>query len=476
MRLEDAPIQRKLVLVVLCATAVALLLTCAAFFVYEVRSFRATTIRQLEVLGRAIADNSTAALAFKNKADGTEVLGALRANPHIEAGALFDLQGRLFASYPPDLVDDTLPQIIDDSDFVLAGTHISGFVTVEQGGNRLGTLYLRSDLRAINQRLKLYLLITAGVFVGALVVAYALSTPLQRQISFPLLSLAAAARAISEQHDYSVRMPRGGRDEIGVLSQALNQMLKEIEQHVTEANQAAKTISSRNRELESLLYVISHDLREPLRTIQNFSELLDLEHRERQNDEGAHLIKRIRTAANRLEALLLDLLDVSRARRMTCPEVHVPARALVDAAMERIAARVAASEARVSVADDLPELFVDRMWATEAIQNLLTNALKYTCDGEAPEVTITGWRQEEEVGLVVADRGPGVPEELMSKIFELFQRGVGREVEGTGAGLAIVREVAEKHGGRAWVENRDGGGARFVLTFGRASNGSEQTP
>ena len=71
-----------------------------------------------------------------------------------------------------------------------------------------------------------------------------------------------------------------------------------------------------------------------------------------------------------------------------------------------------------------------------------------------------------QVGIVVRDRGPGVPPEHAERIFQLFQRAVGREVEGTGAGLAIVRQVAERHGGRAWVRPREGGGAEFILTFG----------
>jgi signal transduction histidine kinase len=118
-----------------------------------------------------------------------------------------------------------------------------------------------------------------------------------------------------------------------------------------------------------------------------------------------------------------------------------------------------------------------RTWATHGVYNLITNALKFRRDGEAPEVEIASYHPTvedgSEVGIVVRDYGPGVPPEHAERIFQLFQRAVGREVEGTGAGLAIVRQVAERHGGRAWVQAREGGGAEFVLTFGAKNRQNE---
>jgi signal transduction histidine kinase len=113
---------------------------------------------------------------------------------------------------------------------------------------------------------------------------------------------------------------------------------------------------------------------------------------------------------------------------------------------------------------------VDKTWATQAIYNLIANALKFSREGEAPDVEVAPYRPEgpgrNAVGIVVRDRGPGIAPEHTERIFQLFQRAVGREVEGTGAGLAIVRQIAERHGGSAWVEPRQGGGSEFIITFG----------
>ena len=127
----------------------------------------------------------------------------------------------------------------------------------------------------------------------------------------------------------------------------------------------------------------------------------------------------------------------------------------------------------------MPAVEVDPFCLRQAVSNLLSNALKFTREGASPEVCIRAYEQSPAKtdnaesgkatrpmgGLVIEDRGPGVEEHERERIFGLFQRGVSRDVPGTGAGLAIVAQVAERYGGRVWVENREDGGARFILAF-----------
>jgi signal transduction histidine kinase len=140
--------------------------------------------------------------------------------------------------------------------------------------------------------------------------------------------------------------------------------------------------------------------------------------------------------------------------------------------LQQLEARIERTRARVIVAEGLPHLAADKRWVTQAVFNLVANALKFTRDGQAPDVEIVAYRPGPRdpagEGLVVCDRGPGVPAGYTDRIFQLFQRAVGREVEGTGAGLAIVRQIAERHGGAAWVRPREGGGSEFVVTFGNS--------
>ena len=245
---------------------------------------------------------------------------------------------------------------------------------------------------------------------------------------------------------------------------------------VTEARQAAEEIRAKKDDLETLLYVTSHDLREPLRAIQSFSRMVVDRYGERLDEKGRDFLRRVVRAGERLDHLLQDVLTLSRIERSTDRSAEVHAQAVVDDVLRQLDVRIRETLGTVTVKGPLPVLRADRRWATQAVYNLVSNALKYTRPGEPPEVEIAAWQEPAGQGpagqgLVVRDRGMGVPPEFAERIFQLFQRAVGREIEGTGAGLAIVKRVAERHGGRAWVQPRAGGGSEFIMTF--AATGDE---
>ncbi len=229
MLLRDRPIRRKLTTIILLTSGAVLLLTCAAFFAYELLTFPQTAVRNLSTLGEIIAANSTAALAFKNQDDAKEILGALKAERHIVAAGLYDQEGKLFSKYPADLPAGALPTAPGNDGYRFERSHLAGFQPVEQGGNkRLGTLYLKSNMEAMYERFRLYGTISLLAIAVSLLVAYALSRVLQQQISRPILALAETARAVSDRRDYSVRATKLGQDEVGLLTDAFNHMLTQI--------------------------------------------------------------------------------------------------------------------------------------------------------------------------------------------------------------------------------------------------------
>jgi signal transduction histidine kinase len=239
---------------------------------------------------------------------------------------------------------------------------------------------------------------------------------------------------------------------------------------ITERKTAEEEISRKNRDLETLLYVTSHDLREPLRAIHNFAKLVCERNAAQLDAKGQDFLKRVVRGAERLDRLLEDVLTLSRAQRSVDPTQEVVLDDVVSDVLQQLESRIERTHAKVRVVDKLPKLAADRRWVTQAVFNLVANALKFTREGEAPDIEIVAYRagagDPGGEGLVVCDRGPGVPAGYTERIFQLFQRAVGREVEGTGAGLAIVRQIAERHGGSAWVRPRDGGGSEFIVTFG----------
>lgn len=235
---------------------------------------------------------------------------------------------------------------------------------------------------------------------------------------------------------------------------------------------AEEELQLKNRDLETLLYVTSHDLREPLRAIQNFANLVSSRYAAQLDARGQDFLARVVRGAERLDRLLEDVLTLSRVQRTTEPTGDVDLTEVVRDVLQQLEEKVENTHACVRVTGPLPRVRADKRWVTQAVYNLVANALKFTNPGEAPDVEIDTYiplaSEAPGVGLVVKDRGPGVPSGYTERIFQLFQRAVGRDVEGTGAGLAIVRQIAERHGGKAWVRAREGGGSEFVATFGLA--------
>ncbi len=249
---------------------------------------------------------------------------------------------------------------------------------------------------------------------------------------------------------------------------------------ITKRKHAEDAIRAKNRDLETLLYVTSHDLREPLRAIQNFSRMVNEKYAEVLDDKGRDFLRRVVRGADRMDQLFEDILTLSRAQRSDVTRERIDTDGLVRDVLDRLSNRINESLARVSVAPNLPALHGDRRWIVQAVYNLVANALKFTVDDQPPEIEIAGYRgngedeNRREVGLCVRDRGPGVEEGQRERIFKLFQRAVGRQIEGTGAGLAIVQQIAVRHGGRVWVEAREGGGSEFIVTFGLGDSSLSQ--
>lgn len=256
-----------------------LLLTCASYFAYEFFTFRQAMVRQLTILGETIAANSTAALAFESSDDADEILSALRSDKHIVAACLYDEKGKLFATYPQNLPDSIFPASPTEENYHFENSHLAGFQAVIQGNKRLGTLYLKSDLGAMYARFRLYGAIAVLVIVLSLLLSYLLSKRLQQRISRPILALTETAQAISSRGDYSVRAIKLGEDELGVLTDAINQMLTQIEkqnQEITSLNQnLEQKVKERTDELENNIKQLNESQEQLRKTTDLFSKLFN---------------------------------------------------------------------------------------------------------------------------------------------------------------------------------------------------------
>jgi signal transduction histidine kinase len=472
MLFKDIPIQKKMLRIIFLINGIVLLVTCVTFFIYEFYIFRKATIEKLSTIGEIIAVNSTAALAFDDREAAKEILMALKAEKHIVAACLYDKEGKIFAQYPVNGGVNDLPVKHGLKGYRFLRTHLEGFEPVVQDENSLGWLYLRSDLGTMYERFRLYGIIVALVTTISFVLAYLLSRILQKSISGPVLALAKTAKAISDQKDYSVRAVKVGKDEVGLLTDAFNQMLGQIEEqnhNLSEFNQTLEQkVSDRtmqletvNKELEAFSYSISHDLRAPLRGIVGFTTMLEHKYGSSLDEEGKRIITVITNNTLKMGNLIDDLLSFSRMGRQDIIKNNIPTNELVKEIIAELDTKDKQIEWDVKI---LPESYGDINSMRQVWINLVSNAIKYSRKKENPRIEIGSYIEKGRLIFYIKDNGVGFDSKYKDKLFKVFQRLHGaNEFEGTGVGLAIVEKIISKHGGKVWVEAEKNVGATFYF-------------
>jgi PAS domain S-box-containing protein len=227
----------------------------------------------------------------------------------------------------------------------------------------------------------------------------------------------------------------------------------------------AKELEQINKELDDFTYIVSHDLKEPLRSIDAFSKFLEEDYRDKLNEEAQNYIKRIRANAAKMQDLIEDLLEVSRIERSKAPFEEVDAAALVEEAKQRLEFAIKEKNATIVTANELPKIYCDRVRFTEVFANLISNAIKFNNKSE-PRIEIGCLSTDKNHEFYVRDNGPGIEERYFNRIFEIFQRlGRKEDTEGTGAGLTIVKKIIEMHHGSVRVESTVGEHTTFYFTI-----------
>ena len=224
-------------------------------------------------------------------------------------------------------------------------------------------------------------------------------------------------------------------------------------------------LERRNAELERFTYTVSHDLRSPLVTVKGFLGAVERAAEKGQTERVREDLARIRAAADRMDQLLRELLELSRVGRVAHQPEPVPFGELVEEARALVAGRLAQRGVELRVAPDLPSVHGDRRRLVEVLQNLLDNAAKFTGDQPRPRVEVGARAGADGPVFYVRDNGLGIEPRHHEKVFGLFDR-LDPKVEGTGIGLALVRRIVEVHGGRVWVESEGPGrGSSFCFTL-----------
>ena len=226
-------------------------------------------------------------------------------------------------------------------------------------------------------------------------------------------------------------------------------------------------LEAKNIELERFTYTVSHDLKSPLITIRGFLGFIEQDARSGNMERMRADVRRISEAADKMQRLLSDLLELSRIGRLTNAPVSVPFGDLAREALDNAQGQLEAHGVRTILQPGLPAVHGDRQRLVEVLQNLVDNAAKFMGDQRNPQIEI-GQRGEEGGNPVffVRDNGIGIEPKYHELVFGLFNK-LHQDIEGTGVGLSIVKRIIEIHGGRIWIESEGQGGTAFYFTLSR---------
>lgn len=294
-----------------------------------------------------------------------------------------------------------------------------------------------------------------------------------RTITLPLAKLAESA-GVMGKGDLETEILTSAKGEIGSLARSLNQMRKELKETLVSKDRLIKEAARRkaamadlersNQELEQFAYVASHDLQEPLRMVASYTQLLAQRYEGQLDEKANKYIGYIVEGATRMQQLVNDLLQLSRVGTRGAPFEPTDCNEVVQQVLKSLKRTIAETKAGI-VVDDLPVVQADAIQLGQVFQNLIANALKFRGD-DPPAVRISAKKNETAWTFQVQDNGIGIDPSFHDRIFIIFQRLHERgKYEGTGIGLAIVKKIVERHGGRIWIESQEGKGASFFFSI-----------
>jgi len=238
-------------------------------------------------------------------------------------------------------------------------------------------------------------------------------------------------------------------------------------QDITASRLAKEELERSNRELQDFAFVASHDLQEPLRKIQAFSDRL-VSRSENLNDQEKDYLQRMQSAAGRMQNLIEDLLSYSRVTTRARPMVSCDTGAILQGVLQDMETTISREQARVDVGE-LPDAFGDATQLRQVLQNLLSNAIKFHAPDQPPDITVRAEDvSEDQWTLIISDQGIGFDERYAEKLFHPFQRLHQKAgFAGTGIGMAIVKKILDRHGASVTVKSTPGEGTTFRIRFSR---------
>jgi signal transduction histidine kinase/CheY-like chemotaxis protein len=503
---------QKLLGVVMLVTLAALLVSLGTIVAYDLRAYHQSLTSDMTTQAELLGHMSAPALTFDDPRLAKENLALLRLRSKVNAGAIYNARGQLFATYVSPGLDVNVPRAAQADGVAFADGKMTLFRRIFDNGELLGTVYLQADYEILG-RFGDYMMIAVVATLLAMGIAYLLMRPLNKVVTQPVLAIADVAREVVATGDYSRRAAGTSNDEVAELADSFNKMLsviesrtreletsnseiareaeqrskaqqevmrlnEELEQRVhertlqleqanSELAQAMEDAKSANQAKSAFLSSMSHELRTPLNAILGFAQILTSEKLPSTLQQKREFANHILKSGRHLLTLINEILDLAKI------ESGAVALSLEPVALNEILVECESMVAPLAGDRGIRLLFpsgcaahvtADRTRLKQILLNLLSNAIKYNREAGAVVVDCSQ-SGPNLVRVSVQDTGMGLKPEQVKQLFQPFNR-LGQESsaeEGTGIGLVVTKRLVELMGGTIGVTSSQGVGSMFWI-------------
>ncbi|EDP66145.1 sensor/response regulator hybrid [alpha proteobacterium BAL199] len=500
---SNLSLRAKFVAVTMLVGMVVTAFATISFLIYANSATRSNLVREMTALAQVLAENSSAALVFNDPTAAAQTLTALRVKPDVIGARVVRTSGDVFAQF-----GQMLP---DAGDAVTAGSlgaqfgenHLLVKWPILLDGDSLGSVELLVSLDVLRNERNALILIAGVIVIFSTLIAFALSTTLQRALIRPITHLAGVMHQVSSEKAYARRAVRETNDELGDLITGFNHMLEQIEtqhrelmvyreqlerlvddrttqlqdanvrlhQTVADLQESKSELESANRFKSEFLANMSHELRTPLNAIIGFSDIMVNQLFGKLGDARYEdYAKDIHYSANHLIEIIGDILDTTRIEfgKLELQEATVSVDGLLEDALRIISPSIHAQRIKLeqqALPLPGPKLRCDPIRVRQILINLLSNAVKFTDPGGAISI---GVKIRDGIEITITDTGIGIDEADLERVvtpFAQVEHAFARKYQGTGLGLSLSKTLMECHQGKLTLSSRLGEGTAVTIYF-----------
>jgi len=448
VKIHDISIRDKLVLMLVFTSVLVLIVFLMVFIFTDVESYKQRKANSLVGLAHVIGTNSISTIQFQDNDAATQILSELQnVAPEIVHAAIMDRTGKLFALYSKPGADGlTIPDGLKVNKYLFTDKELYVSQQIFDNNVIVGTVFLESDLSELRDIIRTKYELAVPLFFVAIIFSFIVALVVQRYISNRLLALVATMKEVSNTGHYKESIADNGKDEISMLSNVFEDLMKQIMEN--------------QRRKDEFIGIASHELKTPLTSIKGYVELLESIEDKQPNKQFA---RKALENINKLEKLIQDLLDVSKIQSGQL-ELNLQEFSIRNFLDDTISGFQMISKTHLIERQDQfnGEIIVaDRQRIEQVLTNLLSNAIKYSPGEE--KVIVHSSTNGAELVIKVTDFGIGIPQEEQANIFERFYRtrDTSIHISGFGLGLYIAKDIISRHNGKIWVESQEKGSAFY---------------